>query len=130
MLAGIDRPVTVHGIRHSFHDLARQQGVPDAVVKAMAGRAGTEVKQRGQDKHLHYSRGVTVEEMRPSSALAVPAAPTSTIASVMIRMQRAYPACLAGGRVVPRTHAERMPLNPRSSLEYADLRRRASAPLR
>lgn len=55
-LAGIDRPVTAHGIRHSFHDLARQQGVPDAVVKAMAGRAGTEVAQRGQDKHLHDSR--------------------------------------------------------------------------
>ena len=35
VLAGIDRPVTVHGIRRSFHDLARQQGVPDAVVKAM-----------------------------------------------------------------------------------------------
>jgi len=33
VMAGIDRPVTVHGIRHSFHDLARQQGVPDAVVK-------------------------------------------------------------------------------------------------
>ena len=60
-------PVTVHGIRHSFHDLARQQGVPDAVVKAMAGRAGTEVALRGQDKHLHYSRGVTVEEMRQAS---------------------------------------------------------------
>jgi hypothetical protein len=54
VLAGSDRPVTVHGIRHSFHDLARQQGVPDAVVKAMAGRAGAEVAQRGQDKHLHY----------------------------------------------------------------------------
>jgi site-specific recombinase XerD len=40
VMAGIDRPVTVHGIRHSFHDLARQQGVPDAVVKAIAGRAG------------------------------------------------------------------------------------------
>ncbi len=64
VMAGIDRPVTVHGIRHSFHDLARQQGVPDAVVKAMAGRAGTDVAVRGQDKHLHYSRGVTVEEMR------------------------------------------------------------------
>jgi hypothetical protein len=55
-LAGIDRPVTAHGIRHSFYDLARQQGVPDAVVKAMAGRAGTEVAQRGQDKHLHDRR--------------------------------------------------------------------------
>jgi hypothetical protein len=53
--AGIEGPVTVHGIRHSFHDLARQ-GVPDAVVKAMAGRAGAEVAQRGQDKHLHYRR--------------------------------------------------------------------------
>ena len=29
LMAGIDRPVTVHGIRHSSHDLARQQGVPD-----------------------------------------------------------------------------------------------------
>ena len=57
VMAGIDRPVTVHGIRHSFHDLARQQGVPDAVVKAMAGRAGTDVAARGQSKHLHYSRG-------------------------------------------------------------------------
>ena len=45
----------------------RQQGVPDAVVKAMAGRAGTDVAARGQDKHLHYSRGVTVEEMRQAS---------------------------------------------------------------
>jgi hypothetical protein len=51
-----------------LHDLARQQGVPDAVVKAMAGRAGAEVAQRGQDKHLHYSRGVTVEEMRQAAA--------------------------------------------------------------
>ena len=36
-MAGIERPVTVHGIRHSFHDLARQQGVPDAVVKGHGG---------------------------------------------------------------------------------------------
>jgi len=50
-------PVTVHGIRHTFHDLAGQQGVPDAVVKAMTGRSGTDVNARGQDKHLHYSRG-------------------------------------------------------------------------
>ncbi len=41
--------------------------MPDAVVKAMAGRSGTEVAQRGSDKHLHYSRGVTVEEMRQAS---------------------------------------------------------------
>jgi len=65
--AGIDTPVTVHGIRRSFHDLARQQGVPDAVVKAMAGRAGVDLAQRGHDKHLHYSRGATVEEMRQAS---------------------------------------------------------------
>ena len=36
------------------------------MVKAMAGRAGAEVA-RGQDKHLHYSRGVTVEGMRQAS---------------------------------------------------------------
>jgi len=47
----------------------------------MAGRAGTQVAQRGQDKHLHYSRGVTVEEMRQASialmqlVLAEPSAP-------------------------------------------------------
>jgi hypothetical protein len=29
--------------------------------------AGAEVAQRGQDKYLHYSRGVTVEEMRAAS---------------------------------------------------------------
>jgi hypothetical protein len=38
VMAGIDRPVTVHGIRHSFYDLARQQGVPDAVVKGRTSR--------------------------------------------------------------------------------------------
>lgn len=78
VMAGIECPVTIHGIRHSFHDLARQQRVPDAVVKAMAGRAGAEVA-RGQDKHLHYSRGVTVEEM-PDASMAlmrlVPTEPT------------------------------------------------------
>jgi len=79
VMAGIDRPVTVHGIRHSFHDLARQQGVPDAVVKAMAGRAGTEVAQRGQDKHLHYSRGVTVEEMRQASMALMQLVPTEPV---------------------------------------------------
>jgi hypothetical protein len=76
VMAGIDRPVTVHGIRHSFHDLARQQGVPDAVVKAMAGRAGTDVAPRGQGKHLHYSRGVTVEEMRQASMALMELVPT------------------------------------------------------
>ena len=61
---------------HSFHDLAKQQGVPDAVVKAMAGRAGTDVAARGQDKHLHYSRGVTVEEMRQASMALMELVPT------------------------------------------------------
>jgi hypothetical protein len=67
VMAEVERPVTIHGIRHNFHDLARHQRVPDAVVKAMAGRSGAEVAQRGSDKHLHYSRGVTVEEMRQAS---------------------------------------------------------------
>jgi len=80
VMAGIDRPVTVHGIRHSFHDLARQQGVPDAVVKAMAGRSGVEVAQRGHDKHLHYSRGVTVEEMRQASMALMQLVPTEPTA--------------------------------------------------
>jgi hypothetical protein len=76
VMAGIEHPVTVHGIRHSFHDLARQQGVPDAVVKAMAGRAGTDAVARGQDKHLHYSRGVTVEEMGQASTALMELVPT------------------------------------------------------
>jgi hypothetical protein len=50
--------------------------VPDAVVKAMAGRAGTDVAARGQDKHLHYSRGVTVEEMRQASMALMQLVPT------------------------------------------------------
>jgi len=78
--AKIDRPVTVHGIRHSFHDLARQQGVPDAVVKAMAGRSGAEIALRGQDKHLHYSRGVTVEEMRQASVALMQLVPSGPVA--------------------------------------------------
>jgi hypothetical protein len=78
-MAGIERPVTIHGIRHSFHDLARQQHVPDAVVKTMAGRSGAEVAQRGSDKHLHYSRGVTVEEMRQASIALMQLVPTESV---------------------------------------------------
>jgi hypothetical protein len=78
-MAGVERPVTIHGIRHSFHDLARQQRVPDAVVKAMAGRSGAEVAQRGSDKHLHYSRGVTVEEMRQASIALIQLVPTESV---------------------------------------------------
>jgi integrase len=79
VMAGIERPVTIHGIRHSFHDLARQQRVPDAVVKAMAGRSGAEVVQRGLDKHLHYSHGVTVEEMRQASIALMQLVPTESV---------------------------------------------------
>ena len=42
----------------------------------MAGRSGVEVAQRGHDKHLHYSRGVTVEEMRQASMALVQLVPT------------------------------------------------------
>jgi hypothetical protein len=55
--------------------------VPDAVVKAMAGRSGTEVAQRGQDKHLRYSRGVTVEEMRQASMALMRLVPTEPVAA-------------------------------------------------
>jgi hypothetical protein len=79
VMAGIERPATIHGIRHSFHDLARQQRVPDAVVKAMAGRSGAKVAQRGSDKHLHYSRGVTVEEMRQASIALMQLVPTESV---------------------------------------------------
>lgn len=64
----------------SDYDRARQQGVPDAVVKTMAGRAGVEVAQRGQDKHLHYSRSVTVEEMRQASIAVMQLAPGRPVA--------------------------------------------------
>jgi integrase len=78
--AGIERPVTIHGLRHTFHDIARQQGVPDAVVKTMAGRAGTEVvRERGKGTHLHYSRGVTVEEMRQASIAVMSIIPTGPV---------------------------------------------------
>jgi hypothetical protein len=67
--AGIERPISIHGLRHSYHDIARQQGIPDAVVKAMAGRKGSTYAPvgLGTDTHLHYSRGVTIEEMRQAS---------------------------------------------------------------
>ena len=42
----------------------------------MAGRSGTHVAARGQDKHLHYSRGVTVEEMRQASMAVMQLIPT------------------------------------------------------
>lgn len=42
----------------------------------MAGRAGVEVAQRGSDKHLHYSRGVTIEEMRQASMAVMKLIPT------------------------------------------------------
>ena len=50
--------------------------ISGAPVKAMAGRAGTDVAARGQDKHLHYSRGVTVEEMRQASMALMQLVPT------------------------------------------------------
>ena len=50
--------------------------MPDAVVKAMVGRSGVEVARRGQDKHLHDSRGVTVEEMRQASIALMQLVPT------------------------------------------------------
>jgi hypothetical protein len=53
--------------------------VPDAVVKATAGRAGAEIAQRGQDKRLHYSRGVTVEEMRQASMALMQLVPTEPV---------------------------------------------------
>lgn len=46
-------------------------------VKAMAGRAA-DFAQRGQDKHLHYSRDVTVEEMRQASMALMRLTPLRT----------------------------------------------------
>jgi len=36
----------------------------DAWVRSLTNRHHVGLSQRGHDKHLHYSRGVTVEEMR------------------------------------------------------------------
>jgi len=47
----------------------------------MAGRSGTAVAQRGQDKHLHYSRGVTVEEIRQASMALMQLVPTEPSAA-------------------------------------------------
>ena len=49
-------------------------------MKAMAGRSGTDVAVRGQDKHLHYSRGVTVEEMRQASIALMQLVPSGPVA--------------------------------------------------
>lgn len=49
------------------------------MVKAMAGRAGAEVAQRDQDKHLHYRPGMTVEAMRPASTALMQLVPTKPI---------------------------------------------------
>lgn len=84
--AGIAEPetVTLHGLRHTFHDVARQHGVPDAVVKAMAGRAGSQVvRERGQGTHLHYSQGVTVDEMRQASIAVMSVVPTRPVGTMV-----------------------------------------------
>ena len=52
---------------------------------ARSGRAGAEVAQRGQDKHLHYSRGVTVEEMRQASMALMRLVPTAPSAAPKAR---------------------------------------------
>ena len=88
MKEGIVEPTTIHPLRHTFHDIARQQDVPDAVVKAMAGRAGVAVaQQRGNDKHLHYSRGVTIEEMRQTSIAVMSVVPTQPDGSTKVGMR-------------------------------------------
>ena len=46
------------------------------LINEMAGRSGTHVAARGHDKHLHYSRGVTVEEMRQASMALMQLVPT------------------------------------------------------
>jgi integrase len=38
-LAMVDRQCTLHGIRHTFHDITRRAQIPESVIKAMAGHA-------------------------------------------------------------------------------------------
>jgi hypothetical protein len=52
-------------------------GSPRGGRRACGGR-GAEVAQRGSDKHLHYSRGVTVEEMRQASIALMQLVPTES----------------------------------------------------
>ena len=45
-------------------------------MKARVSRAGTDVAARSRDEHPHYSRGVTVEEMRQASIALMQLVPT------------------------------------------------------
>jgi integrase len=60
--AGVTKPVSVHGIRHTFHDIARKRGVDAATVKLMAGHAT-------DARHFLYSQGVDLEEVGQASRL-------------------------------------------------------------
>jgi hypothetical protein len=50
--------------------------VPAPTPPCTQRRAGTEIAARGQAKHLHYSRDVTVEEMRQASMALMRLVPT------------------------------------------------------
>lgn len=58
--AGIVRPISIHGIRHSMHDIARKRGIDSATVKAMAGHST-------DARHFLYSQGVDLEETNEAS---------------------------------------------------------------
>ena len=63
--------------------LARSAGPGEPAVRGhrrVPARARSRVAQRGQDKHLHYSRGVTVEEMRQASMALMQLVPTKPAA--------------------------------------------------
>lgn len=62
--AEIEKPITVHGIRHTFHDVARKRLVDVATVKAMAGHTN-------DARHFLYSQGVDIEERAEASRLVM-----------------------------------------------------------
>ncbi|MBX3162591.1 MAG: tyrosine-type recombinase/integrase [Deltaproteobacteria bacterium] len=58
--AGLSKLITAHGVRHTFHDVARKRDVDVATVKAMAGHTN-------DARHFLYSQGVDVDERAEAS---------------------------------------------------------------
>jgi len=61
-LAGIDKPVSPHWLRHSFATLAAAGGAPPYQLQADLGHARLETSQR----YIHWARGAGGERGRPA----------------------------------------------------------------
>lgn len=82
LLGGAHRPMVdaLAFLSSSWRSLSKNldQGRHDC-YKAWPERERSR-RRRGQDKHLHYSRGVTVEEMRQASIAVMKLVPTRPVA--------------------------------------------------